>query len=899
MQHFPYRVLVRGLIPALIIALLVALAASVGAAPLSQATCAVMSLDPLATTAQPGQIFTVAVKLSSPSVPLVGADFDLRYDPTVLQVVTAGGVDATQIDQGNFGGIAPVNSVDKTLGKVRYAEVRTSGEVTGDFTLATVRFKAIGAPGTQSALSFFSAAAANGATPGNLLCAAPTTGSVTIPIPPTHTPTATATSGPTATATPTTGPSPTPLACPDLVQNGSFENNAAWVHPITPAQGNYTTETALTGARSMRLGIVPPKPDTYAYSTAYQQLSIPANVTQARLVFWYKPYTEEAPWSAKAEEDWSWYNPADVIEGRLNSREDANKVSAPDWAYTRDWQEALILDANYRVKDVVFRSLSNSGEWTRVEYDLTRFKNQTINIYFNALNNGTGGRRTWMFVDDVAMFACVGPVPPTATPVPTATPAPGCSELILNGGFEANAYWQHPITPFRGNYTTAEAYQGLQSMRLGVPPPNRDVYSHSTAYQSIVIPANADSARMTFWFKPLTEEPTALKVGADWKDYQPARILAGKADALPGKTMAEDYQETLILNRYYNPVQTVFRTRSNFGQWAQMTVDLTQYRGRRIAPYFNAFNTGDGQRTWMFVDSVSVEACWFGPAASAGQVSGQVTLQGQRSYGNTLVGIDQLPCAETGPTGDFQCELAPDEPTTARLTAEHPGYLRAEKPIDAAVVENANTELVAGDANNDGSIDLFDLVIVAANYDTTPLGDPRGDINSDGAIDILDLVLAASNYGAQSPTSWGTTSAKSASAATPAGVSIALRGVGKGKPGSIVWAEVSVQGRDVYGVDVALSFDALQLAPVGGSGEVGKFLDGAHIARNVVDGKSGTARFAATLVNPAPAASGSGVVYRIPFRYLPGPDAKRAPTITLDKASVVQKGGESLKVNVK
>ena len=103
----------------------------------------------------------------------------------------------------------------------------------------------------------------------------------------------------------------------------------------------------------------------------------------------------------------------------------------------------------------------------------------------------------------------------------------------------------------------------------------------------------------------------------------------------------------------------------------------------------------------------------------------------------------------------------------------------------------------------------------------------------------------------------------------------------------------------MYGVDVALSFDALQLAPVGGSGEVGKFLDGAHIARNVVDGKSGTARFAATLVNPAPAASGSGVVYRIPFRYLPGPDAKRAPTITLDKASVVQKGGESLKVNVK
>jgi hypothetical protein len=47
------------------------------------------------------------------------------------------------------------------------------------------------------------------------------------------------------------------------------------------------------------------------------------------------------------------------------------------------------------------------------------------------------------------------------------------------------------------------------------------------------------------------------------------------------------------------------------GQWRHMTFDLSPYRGRRIVLYFNVINDGNGQRTWMYLDDVSVNLCGF------------------------------------------------------------------------------------------------------------------------------------------------------------------------------------------------------------------------------------------------------------------------------------------------
>jgi Ca2+-binding EF-hand superfamily protein len=51
-----------------------------------------------------------------------------------------------------------------------------------------------------------------------------------------------------------------------------------------------------------------------------------------------------------------------------------------------------------------------------------------------------------------------------------------------------------------------------------------------------------------------------------------------------------------------------------------------------------------------------------------------------------------------------------------------------------------------GDINNDGKVDLADLVLVARHYGTS-LGDPGYsylyDLNGDGRIDLLDLAAVA------------------------------------------------------------------------------------------------------------------------------------------------------------
>jgi len=55
-----------------------------------------------------------------------------------------------------------------------------------------------------------------------------------------------------------------------------------------------------------------------------------------------------------------------------------------------------------------------------------------------------------------------------------------------------------------------------------------------------------------------------------------------------------------------------------------------------------------------------------------------------------------------------------------------------------------------GDINNDGIVDLLDVVKVAIAFGSHP-GDlnwnPASDLNSDGTVDIIDIVIVAANYG--------------------------------------------------------------------------------------------------------------------------------------------------------
>ena len=114
----------------------------------------------------------------------------------------------------------------------------------------------------------------------------------------------------------------------------------------------------------MRLGITD-QTDAYSYSTISQQVTIPFDASYATLSFWYYPLSQ------------------DVIE--------------------HDWQEALILDANYGRLAEVMKVNSNSQTWTRRTFDLLPYRGQTITTYFNVYNDGGSGLKTAMYLDDVSV----------------------------------------------------------------------------------------------------------------------------------------------------------------------------------------------------------------------------------------------------------------------------------------------------------------------------------------------------------------------------------------------------------------------------------------------------------------------------------------------------------------
>jgi hypothetical protein len=58
--------------------------------------------------------------------------------------------------------------------------------------------------------------------------------------------------------------------------------------------------------------------------------------------------------------------------------------------------------------------------------------------------------------------------------------------------------------------------------------------------------------------------------------------------------------------------------------------------------------------------------------------------------------------------------------------------------------------ILGGDINNDGTVNLNDLVLLARAYGSKP-GDsnwnPPADLDGDGKVSLVDLVILARNYG--------------------------------------------------------------------------------------------------------------------------------------------------------
>jgi len=158
----------------------------------------------------------------------------------------------------------------------------------------------------------------------------------------------------------------------DTLSDGGFESGtlACW-HPGGIFPPVISTQQVHSGSFAAQLGATgTPVPN--GDSSLYQTITVPSNLSSPALSFWCWPSTN------------------DTIQN--------------------EWQEAQVRDTNGNKLAQIFKLASNSQTWTQVTYNLTPYQGQTIQIYFNAHEDGYTGL-TYMYLDDVSITSGPGPQP--------------------------------------------------------------------------------------------------------------------------------------------------------------------------------------------------------------------------------------------------------------------------------------------------------------------------------------------------------------------------------------------------------------------------------------------------------------------------------------------------------
>jgi len=178
--------------------------------------------------------------------------------------------------------------------------------------------------------------------------------------------------------------------CSNLIINGSFEEERGWHWELTPKPPSFTQDDAWDGSRSMLLGNLDPSTDVLAFSSVWQDITVPADASSVNLTFRYKLISQGQQTFDEAK--FVLLNPAD------------GSILAVPWREKQD----------------------TAGGWEEVSIDLTTLtRGKTVRLYFGVVNDGNGNP-TAMYLDDVRLMVCTGyTLPPTPTPLPAvATPTP-------------------------------------------------------------------------------------------------------------------------------------------------------------------------------------------------------------------------------------------------------------------------------------------------------------------------------------------------------------------------------------------------------------------------------------------------------------------------------------------
>lgn len=435
------------------------------------------------------------------------------------------------------------------------------------------------------------------------------------------------------------------LTCSELLADGGFEAGGVWQLGPTPVMPQYVTYASHSGSRSLVLGITSGA-NVESFSSARQTVTLPADATQITLSFW--------------------------------------AYAMADSPATTDYMEVVLLNATgTTILNKPWQSHNDSRLWNRYAFDLTAWRGQTVQVYFNVYNDGLGGRAA-MFLDDVSLQSCSGstatptatgtgtavapatstatptgtttPATPTATPTGTAAPA-GCVDLLLNGGFDAGlANWQ----PVSGSSSIVSApdpvHTGPNALQLGSLTQN--LTELASVRQLVTIPTGYAQVTLEVWVYELSQDMTNA-----------------------------DYQKIELLNSSGGPWLVLSQGTLNNAAWRRLTFDLTPFSGTTLFVNFAVNNDGVAGRTAMYVDDVRLRACNPGPATptatpSATSVSATATPTVTSAPGATATPISTLPpgagCVQLIQNPGFETGVYPWLPGRNELpaqivTAPYPG----------------------------------------------------------------------------------------------------------------------------------------------------------------------------------------------------------------------------------
>lgn len=195
--------------------------------------------------------------------------------------------------------------------------------------------------------------------------------------------------------------------------------------------------------------------------------------------------------------------------------------------------------------------------------------------YWRAQASDTNGTSPWSEIWSFLLSDTV----PVYLPFISNSPSPPCQDLIVNGGFEADGAWtlggsRQPV------YTTDQVFSEQRSVLCGISPPADDASADSAVYQVVAVPDGIASATLGFWVQRHSED------------------------------IADDRQQVLVLDDQMQTDLVLMDLLSNDGVWSYAAFDLSAYAGQTIYIYFNVINDGDGARTWMYLDDVSLGMCF-------------------------------------------------------------------------------------------------------------------------------------------------------------------------------------------------------------------------------------------------------------------------------------------------